>query len=81
MGASGLAAVGVPALPPWLIFVKAVIIVLSLVVLALSAYALSLYGGYYYYGVYYSSGVPGYLIFLVSSCSTKRRVLLSLLTR
>jgi hypothetical protein len=63
MGARGLLAHGVPPMPQWLIFVKGAIIVLSLIILALSAYAISLTGSYTYY---YSSGVPGYLIFLVS---------------
>lgn len=63
MGARGLIAVGVPPQPRWLLVVKGLMIFLSVIVLALSAYALSLYQGYYYYG---GSGVPGYLIFLVS---------------
>ncbi|ORY65183.1 uncharacterized protein BCR38DRAFT_340942 [Pseudomassariella vexata] len=63
MGAQGLTGRGPAPVPSWLIFVKDAIILLSVIILALSAYAISLYGSYYSY--YYSSGVPGYLIFLV----------------
>ncbi|KAK4236032.1 hypothetical protein C8A03DRAFT_17280 [Achaetomium macrosporum] len=47
MGAQGLVAVGVPPQPLWLLYVKIVILVLSLIVLALAAYALSLTGDWY----------------------------------
>jgi hypothetical protein len=42
MAGQGLAAVGVPPQPLWLLYVKIVILVISLVVLALGAYSLSL---------------------------------------
>lgn len=66
MGAKGLVAQGPPLLPKWIFYTKITIILLAVVVLALAAYAISIHGGYSYY---YSSGVTGFLIFLVSACS------------
>lgn len=66
MGVKGLTAQGAPPLlPKWLFFTKVAIILLSVIVLGLAACAISIHGGYSYY---YSSGVPGFLIFLVSTC-------------
>ena len=70
MGFKELVATGPLPLPRWLIFTKGVIILFSVVILALAAYAISIHGGYYYY---YSSGVAGFLIFLVCVPSPQLR--------
>ena len=62
MGFKELVGTGPLPLPRWLIYTKGVIILLSVIILALAAYAISIHGGFSYY---YSSGVAGYLIFLV----------------
>lgn len=61
MSARGLVARGVPALPKAFVYVVGLIILLSIIILALAAYAESLSGNYYY-----DSGVPGFLLFVVS---------------
>lgn len=65
MGVRGLYSKGVPPQPPFLLWIKVAILVLSVIVLALAAYSISLsggYGGYYGYGY---SGAGGLLIFVV----------------
>jgi hypothetical protein len=57
MSTKGLTLTGVPPQPPWLFFLKLVILVLALVILALSAWAVSLGTG----------GYGGFLIFVVSA--------------
>ncbi|KAI0021612.1 hypothetical protein F4780DRAFT_272391 [Xylariomycetidae sp. FL0641] len=59
-GSEGFMARGVPPFPPYLLFIKATIILLSIIILGLAAYELSLYGDSYYS----TTGVPGFLIFL-----------------
>jgi hypothetical protein len=61
MSARGLAARGVPILPKFFIYIVVLIILLSTIILALAAYAESLSGPYYY-----DSGVPVFLLFIVS---------------
>jgi hypothetical protein len=67
MAMSGLTAKGPPAgLPKFLLYIRIVIIVLSLIILALAAYAISIFGSVtYYYGSY--NGAAGLLIFTVST--------------
>ncbi|KAI5926686.1 hypothetical protein F4810DRAFT_481614 [Camillea tinctor] len=62
MAAKGLVARGVPPLPRYILYFEAAIILLSIIILALAAYGISLYSNGTYY---YSSGVPGFLIFVV----------------
>jgi len=52
-------------MPQWMLYLKIVILFLSLVILAVSAYGLSLTSGVYYgYGYYGYSGAPGYMLFI-----------------
>ncbi|KAI1635384.1 hypothetical protein F4809DRAFT_453196 [Biscogniauxia mediterranea] len=62
MPTNGLVAHGAPPLPRYVLYLEAAIILLSIIILALAAYGISLYGNGEYY---YSSGVPGFLIFVV----------------
>ncbi|KAI1659780.1 hypothetical protein F4813DRAFT_351907 [Daldinia decipiens] len=57
---SGLIARGAPMFPEFLLYTKAVLILLSVIVLALASYVLSIQHS----NPYYNSGVPEYLIFL-----------------
>ncbi|KAI0597060.1 hypothetical protein F4775DRAFT_273751 [Biscogniauxia sp. FL1348] len=62
MPAAGLVSRGPPPLPRYVLYLEAATILLSIIILALAAYGISLYGNANYY---YSSGVPGFLIFVV----------------
>jgi len=60
---------GVPAgMPPFLLYIKIAIMVLSLIILALAAYTIAIWNQWtngYGYGYTYYSGVGGLLIFVV----------------
>ncbi len=64
MAVSGLLDRGVPPFPRYLLYIKGGILFLSVIVLILAAYSTSVQGDV---PAEYSSGVPGYLIFLVRS--------------
>lgn len=66
-GVEGLVAVGPPALPKWLLFLRIAIIVLSLAVLIAAAINLATFNNWGY--VTSSSGPAGFLIFDVCSNS------------
>lgn len=63
MGIQGLVERGVPPQPPFVIYIRYAILVLSLICLALGAWAVSISGGSY--GYIYSGGAGGLIIFVV----------------